>query len=804
MVGQSTGSKEGALSETAPPTVSCMVDGDLNAPILLIAMSPGKEELVANRPLIGAAGKLTWTFAKRGGWGRQDCYIINVIGEWPAKKNGDISKEQIERYWDLFNHYLSKSKAVVAVCLGGPAFNRLTGIIAQDKREHRKSGIEAWRGYLVRPDECAPHMRFVQRHDTYKKATKDHKAGDPKITRHRLVEKPRLPISVRYILPTIHPAAVLRSGYASVPAFAADLARVGRALRGTLNQQEFTWTETVVDFLPNEPIAVDVETRRPVLPTDTEIIVRAGLAGDTRAWTRPWDGLTLDAIKKEMAVSGRPIIIHNTQFDVPLLEAEGVEFKGDLWDSMMAAVQVQPDLYKGLNSVASLLLDGERWKHRSEAEPERYNATDAMKERQLYEPLCRELDASGQRRLFEKVVMPGVRTLINMRRVGINVHPERMEEWRRTLNADWEQRYMDWMDHTGGVDPDSNPKIFNYFYDKLEMPVQRNKYGGMTCDKAALIAMRAYLTRQPNGPQTEAWRSVELMLGYRKVATLLRNFAKSPLSIDGCAHPNYLPLQKDDDSDDTNKGMPGTGRIGARRPNMSNQPQKARLMYIAHDPSMELVEADYSQIELRVAASVSNDTALLKALEGDIHTQNMKILGCDRTRAKNVMYGTLYGGGARKLAKVLQGEGIIVTEKEIKELQDGLARAYPKLFAWRQRLIAEVDAHFFLTTPFDRRRYFHRGKGDAPAALDFLPQGTTADIIWNILPLLEAGFKRLDGALLLTVYDSALGEVPKGRRLETEQMLTDIMCKVWNEVAPGFRVPINIKWGPSWGEMQSN
>jgi DNA polymerase-1 len=509
-------------------------------------------------------------------------------------------------------------------------------------------------------------------------------------------------------------------------------------------------------------------------------------------------------LKRELAIKGRPIIIHNSQFDVPLLEAEGITFGGDIWDSLMAAVQVQPDLYKGLNSVASLLLDIERWKHKGEAEPERYNATDAVRELQLYGPLCDELDKTGQRRLFEHTIMPGVRTLINMRRRGIKVHPERMETWRKTLTDKWSAVSAAWSAHTGNVDPDSNPSVHSYFFDHLNLPSQYNKYGGTTCDEAALVAMRAFLTRQPDSTmKAEAWHSIDLMLGYREVATMLRNFAKNFMGEDGCVHPSYLPLQKDDDRDALGKGMPGTGRVGARQPNMANQPQEARSMYIAHDPSMELVEADYSQIELRVAAAQSNDKALLLALEGDIHSKNMEILKCSRVLAKNVMYGTLYGGGPRKLSRVLQGKGVPITEREIREIQNALARAYPVLFAWRQRIVAEVGRNYFLTDPFDRRRYFNRGRGDAPAALDFIPQATAAGVMWNNLhpQACEAGFESLDGALLLTVYDSVLGEVPKGRRAETEEMLEGVMCRRWDNIAPGFWVPINIKWGDSWGEM---
>lgn len=814
-MGQRTGGKEVAEQETAqaPLETTCMVDGDPNAPILLIAMSPGKEELAGNMPLIGPAGKITWVFARRGGWSRQDCYIINVIGEWPAKKNGAISKEQLERYWDTFNTYLSRSRAKIAVCFGGDAFDRLTGIISQERRENRstksgrKSGIEQWRGYLVRPIECAPHIRLVKRYDSYKKATKLHKEGDPKVTRHRVVEPCQLPSSVQMVLPTIHPAAVMRSGYATAPAFAADLARVGRALRGELFNHDFQWTETIEEYRPQTPVSVDIETRRPVLASSEEVIVRVGMAGKVgehiRAWTRPWGTDALQAVKKELAVPGRPIVIHNSQYDVPLLEREGVVFGGDLWDSMMAAVQVQPDLYKGLNSVASLMLDIERWKNKSDAEPERYNAEDNARELQLYDPLCFELDKAEMRPLFENIVMPGVRTLINMRVRGVRVEPTRAREWHAALTEEWNTLFNEWHIQTSGVSPTSNPEVHSFFYDRLGLPAQYNKHGGTTVDKSALTAMRAYLTRQPDTAETRAAaHMVETLIKFRKTNTLLKNFAKTPFDQNNCVHPSYLPVQKDDDDDNEGKGMPGTGRIGARQPNLANQPQIARRMYIPHDESMEWVGADFSQIEVRIAAELSNDNALREALKGDLHAKNMAILGCDRVRAKNVLYGTLYGGGPIKLAKVLQGQGVAVTARDIKQLQTALAGAYPDLFRWRQRLLEEVGRNYYLTTPFGRRRYFWRGRGDAPAAFDFLPQGSTADIIWHILPQLEAGFKSLGGQLLLTVYDSAEGEVPRGKRKETAAMLNDIMGQAWPQIAPGFRVPIEIKWGESWGELQ--
>lgn len=781
---------------------SAMVDGDPSAPILVIAMAPGREELTANRPLVGASGKLTWALARRGGWSRADCYIINTIGEWPAKADGNPTEAQLEQYWDQFNAYLARSNAKVAVCLGGAAFDRLTAILTTDRRAKRRSGIEAWRGYLVARADCGTHTRRVVRWEQYKTNTPKHRKGDPKLTRHRVVEQCTVPDSLGYIIPTIHPAAVLRTGYATLPALSADLARVGRALRGELRPTAIggSFSTTPRTEVSGDAVSFDIETRGTIVGA---ITVRMGIADGLGPWTSEWDTRSRAASIAILGEPGRTKVGHNiVSFDIPKLAADGVEVADPIFDTMLAASLLQPDLYKGLNACASLYLDCPRWKHENEARPDYYNAMDAQGQLELYHAECAELKRTGQYEWFTKVMMPGARVLAKMTERGIKLDQKRRDEWLADLRVREEAAETEWYGLTG-CSPSSNKQVQAFLYETSGLPISYNKYGGTTADAASLKEALTWLGRQKeSAPRTRTERALSCLLRYREVSKLRSTYAEYPLGDDGCIHPSYLPATKDDDNAGFGKGLAGTGRITSRNPNIQNQPPEARRLYVPHRADLILVEADYSQIELRVVAALSDDKALREALEGDVHSHTQALLGVDRVRAKNVMYGTIYGAGPRKLSMVLKARGYDISERDARELQDALARAYPGLWRWRTRIVEEVGRTFKLATPFGMHRYFYGGRRDAPAAIDFLPQGTAAGITWQILPPLEAAMQAVGGALLNLVHDSTLNEVPRTRLEEGIAALKGVMEVEWPQIEPGFRVPVSVKVGENWGEMK--
>ena len=776
-----------------------MIDGRPEAPILVVGMAPGREELAQDRPFIGGSGRLLWSLAKRGGWTRNDCYILNVIGEWPAKADGNPSQEQLERYWDTFNDALIRSSARVAVCLGGIAFDRLTNIISAERLAKRRSGIESWRGYLVRPADCHPHTRKVVRHEQYKTTTKLHKKGDPKVVKHKLVEAIPLPSSLEYILPTLHPAAVLRTGYKTIPALAADLARVRRVLDGTLRTSEVSFVEHPCVGEAGDFVSVDIETRQ---TPGGDTIVRAGSSSSRGTWTRPWDYLAKIGVESETANPLKVKVFHNAPFDIPRLEAEGVQFRGLLWDTMLCAATLQPDLPKALNSVASLVLDTERWKHLSDDRPDYYNALDAARTREIALYQIEELKRTGQYEWFTQGVMPAVPTLIAMTKRGIKMDADRRTRWLEELSADETEREARWRTLTGGVHPASPKQVQEYLYGTLGLPAQYSATGGRSANIDALRELLAVLEGKGDGKSKRAIDVLRGLIEYRAISKLRSTYAERILGDDGCVHPSYLPASKDEEDLEYGKGLAGTGRITSRDPNIQNQPQAARKLFVPHSSDLILVEADYSQIELRIAAALSGDRALQEALQGDVHARTQELLGVDRVRAKNLIYGSLYGAGPRKLVKVLRAKGFAITEHDARNLQDALARAYPDLWAWRQKVVEEAGNVYYLSTPFGQRRYFWQGRREAPAAIDFIPQGTAAGIMWQILPDLERRLADVGGALLTCVHDSILAEVPRARLDEGVAGMVQSMERTWPQITPDFMVPVEVKTGENWGEMK--
>ena len=777
-----------------------MVDGRPDAPILVVGMAPGREELAQGRPFVGGSGRLLWALAKRAGFVREDCFIVNVIGEWPAKADGNPSQDQLERYWEAFDEAVSKSAARVAVCLGGAAFDRLSGIISAERTAKRRSGIESWRGYLVQRADCVARSRRVSRVEQYKTTTKLHKKGDPKIVKHRVDLPPVLPRELEWIIPTLHPAAVLRTGYKSIPALAADLDRAARALNGQLRRPGTDYVETPLVGEAGDMVAVDIETHM-VAGMDGGI-TRVGSSSGRGTWSRQWDYLARIGIESETANPLKTTVMHNAPFDMPRLEAEGVQFNGPLWDTMLCAATLQPDLPKALNSVASLVLDVPRWKHLSDTDPAFYNAMDAAYTRAIALYQVDELKRTGQYEWFTQSVMPAVPVLVAMTKRGIRVDAERRARWLEELSADETEREARWRILTGGVHPGSPKQVAEYLYDTRGLPAQYGSTGGRTADINALRELLAVVEGRTAPTKDYDLSVLRGLIEYRTVSKLRSTYAERGLGGDGCIHPSYLPASKDEEGID-GKGLAGTGRITSRDPNIQNQPPEARKLFVPHSSDLILVEADYSQIELRIAASMSGDRALQEALKGDVHGRTMELLGCDRVRAKNVMYGTLYGAGPRKLSKVLRAKGFNLTEHEARNLQDALARAYPALWAWRQAVVEEVGRNYYLSTPFGQRRYFWQGRREAPAAIDFLPQGTAAGIMWQILPALEVQQHALGGALLTCVHDSILCEAPRNKLGETVDGIKRCMEREWSQIAPGFMVPIDVKVGENWGEMHA-
>ena len=767
----------------AANTPGCMVDGNPAAPLLIIGMAPGREELAQNKPFMGGSGKLLWKQLAKHGISRADCYIINTIGEWPDGVDGNPTKAQFDKWWDTFDEAVSRSNAGVALLLGKAALERFTGLTG---------GIEDWRGYLITPAETKLLARTITRQAQYKTSNKKRgiTKGDPKIEKVKAVVRAPWPPSLKVAIASIHPAAVLRTGFGTLPALAADIARASRAVAGTLVVTQPLWNDGLPEALiapDGAPVVVDIETGG----IDNGIITRIGSNDSSIVWTALWDDRAREALRFMLGRSSMTVAF-NIGFDAPRLEAHGVPLPEPWWDVMLAAALCQPNLKKSLNYVASLYMDLPRWKHLSEDEPARYNAMDVWVTLQLYHILRAELQRTGQLELFEKRMMPTVPTLVRMTQRGWKVDEVWREKWMRELTSRRDELLERWEAIAPGQKT-SGARLSAFLYGELGLPTWYHKHGGISSEVAGLKTLLA------QGDLDSRQREVvSILLDLRGVVKELRTYAEVELGGDGRIHPGFLPAGKDTDS--FGKGIAGTGRIIASGPNIQNQPQSARHMYVASSPDMILIEADFSQIEARIIAQLSGDDELRRAIDEGLHDSNMRVLGVDKTRAKNGFYGWAYGAGKRTLKNTFISRGFDVPESECEALLRGFDRRFARAAAWRRRVASELSTRYYLTNAFGRRRYFLGGSRDTPAGLDFHPQSCAADITWPVLRELEMGLRRVDANVLAIVHDSFPSECPRSAIRECAGIIREIMEQPWPELG-GLIVPVEIKTGNDWGSM---
>lgn len=773
-------------------------EGAPSSDILLVAQSPGGEELREQRPLIGPSGELLWKLLAPLGIYRQHVSILNACCQLPVggPSRAAPTDAQLLACRPMFDEFLALSRPKIILCLGGVAFRAITG---------RPGSVDALRGQLFQNADVAPIRSKEQAQIGFKVAWESRPTGEvyktgprkgqPKMKKHRVpgepkfktvtVNRPRpLPDTVEWIIPTFHPASMLYNKFVTLPAFRQDLKRASRLARGEDHPRPIEFEQTPVP-LGSGPIAFDIETN----PSGS--ISRIGFASLDGAWTSTWADNTVEEAAR-LLLSDALKIAHNLSFDLGKLREFGIPVQPPYFDTMLAFQMLQPDLFKGLEKVTSFYFPIRPWKHLSGSEPAFYNACDAVHTRRLYDPLRSDLEATGMLDHFESVVMRCVPTLVEMKENGLLCSPERLRQWQTALLTEQTSLLDQWQVRHPHVSPSSPVQLKRLLYDELSLPVQLDKYRKVTTEDAALAALLG------KGHD----ETIRLVRDIREISKLFATYAKADLAGDGRVHPSYLPARKDDLDESGRKLVAASGRLAASDPPIHQQPQIARRIYVP-PPGHVFIEFDWSQLELWIAAALAADTAMLADLESDIHSRVQERLGCDRTRAKNVMYGTIYGAGPRTLSALLKKHGVSASQTECKQLQDALASAYPGLWSWRRRVIELGASQQFLANPFGRRRYFYWGTRQAPEMVDFLPQSTGADMMLSVLPDLARIAQ--PGKLICSVHDSALLEVPldHAERVKGEGALS--MGREWPIIAAGFRVPVAAKTSTSsWGEMNAD
>jgi len=529
-------------------------------------------------------------------------------------------------------------------------------------------------------------------------------------------------------------------------------------------------------------------------------------------------------------------IVQNGAFDLPILRSYGFEIPWDrVRDTMIAASILDPDDYVNLGHLGSKYLDVWAWKHVKQ-DLLRYNALDAAYDYRIWEVEKATLAQTGQLDFFVKSIMPLLgAVIVPLNEIGIKLdvahRKEIQDKWRSNLatwSADMKQHFTVLCEklnipYSLPIGPSgalSSKQVATILYTHLKLPEQHHpKTKQVTTDKSALKNLRRH----------DSTGTVELLLRrstYKELEVHL-NVKPDP---DGRVRSRYVLGGDEKHKEFTEKGSarnrdkgPATGRLASRGPNHQNVPREARVIYIPTYPDWSFLEADSSQIELRLTQYFSQDEALAEAIAKDAHlyvtwridqTTGLYGFNCSyedlqaeyrrgnvqvaqaRQECKKISLGWSYRMGARKL----EGATGIPYSKGIVALE-GLTATFPGVVRWWDSLVSLVKQQRYIQNPFGRRRYFI--PSEVPAICNFLSQSTAADVLFDGQLRLMSELKKRPsiGRLVATVHDSNLLEGPD---LELDTLGCIVRSAMEHPVSHlhGLRLPVNIKTGKNWRDLK--
>lgn len=387
-----------------------------------------------------------------------------------------------------------------------------------------------------------------------------------------------------------------------------------------------------------------------------------------------------------------------------------------------------------------------------------------------------EIDKNAQRDLLEKIEMPLARVLAHMESIGFYVDQKGIAQFGKELESQIQHLQTEIYRLVGYEFNINSPKqLGEALFVKLGLHTGKKTKSGYSTNAEVLEGLRY------DHP------AVEYILNYRTLSKLKSTYCDGLLKVissDGRIHSNF------------NQTETRTGRISSTEPNLQNIPVKTdlsrelRRFFMAKDGCV-LVDADYSQIELRVLAHVADDENMRKAfLENcDIHrTTAAQVFGIPeqmvtplmRSRAKAVNFGIVYGIGAFSLSK-----DIGVTRKEADDYIKAYFAHYAGVKKYMDQVVQQAKEKGYAETLFGRRRYlpellssnFNLRSFGERVARNMPIQGTAADIIKIAMIRVENRLRRenMESRLILQVHDELIVEAPESEAQHAAEVLTEEM-----------------------------
>jgi DNA polymerase-1 len=533
----------------------------------------------------------------------------------------------------------------------------------------------------------------------------------------------------------------------------------------------------------------------------------------------PWSREELrEALRPVLTDPGKTCVGHNLKFDLQVMRAQGLKIGNTLWDSMVAHYLLQPETAHGMDRLAEVELGyetipiealigkkGKTQRSLGDLPPESitdYACEDADITWQLAEKFSPQLETVGAADLARDVEMPLVQVLADMEWAGVRLDTEALEAYSAALETDLIALQSSIHALAGtAFNVDSPKQLGDVLFEHLKIPAKLKK-----------TATGQY----PTGEEVLAKLSnlhpiIAEILRYRRLKKLRSTYLEPlPKLVDahtGRLHTHYAQT------------VAATGRLSSSHPNLQNIPIRTeegraiRKAFVPRDDQHVLIAADYSQIELRVAASMSQDPGLVEAfLSGhDIHLATaarvfqVPLSAVDRemrSKAKAVNFGILYGQGAFGLA-----ENLGISRTEAKEIIDAYFAQFTGLRDFTAQCVARARETGYAETLLGRRRYLpdissasanvrafaERNAVNAPI------QGSAADIIKVAMVRIPPALRSagLSTTMTMQVHDELVFDAPQHEAEAASRIIRDVME---NAVKLAVPLVVDLQVGRDWLE----
>ena len=496
----------------------------------------------------------------------------------------------------------------------------------------------------------------------------------------------------------------------------------------------------------------------------------------------------------------------NIKFDINVLSLYDIEVKGSLFDTMIAHYVLEPDkrhnmdylaeTFLGYTPVAIKELIGKKGKHQKsmrsvkEEDITEYAGEDADITRQLKEKLAPAIESSeANTTIFTTIEMPLVPILAKMEQAGILIDKAFLNDFSTELTEEI-ITIQDWIYKEAGVEfnLDSPKQLGEVLFDRMEIP-----YKGKKTKTGQYSTSEATLTRLDSDHEI-----IHKVLEYRQISKLKSTYVDAlPELINPRTGRLHTTFQQ---------AVAATGRLSSTNPNLQNIPirtergRRVRKAFIPRDENHTLLAVDYSQIELRLVAHLSEDETMINAFNNglDIHTLTaskvFQVAEDEVTRemrgnAKTVNFGIIYGVSAFGLSQQTN-----LSRTESKEIIDNYFATYPKLKKYMDGNIDFARQHGYVETIMGRRRYLPdinsnnrtvRGHAERNA-INAPVQGSAADLVKLAMIKVDKALQqeKLNSLMTLQVHDELLFDVQN----DELEAVTNIVIEQMEQAMPGLQV----------------